>query len=444
MRIKLSRRLDPKELIQCFSSEVALFSDAPIHALTTDSREVQPGDLFIALEGAHASGQDYILSARARGASAVVKKNGLSVLHRLAEQKRARFRGISVAVTGSVGKTTTKEFLRALLSVKYRVSANRGNYNNELGVPLTLLSAPEDSEVLITELGMRALGEIRSLSKLVMPHYAAITAIGQSHLSRMGSIYNIRKAKFEITEGLSPNGTLFLGAGVLPLSEESHAYQTVSLSLSYDAPPSVYGIRIAENGSFFHMHTEKSEMRDLFIPTYGAHMAKNAALAVRIAEEMGLTEEEIRRGLLAFQNAGRRSEIRTAKGITVILDCYNSSPESMAAAAELLKSVKGLHPGSRAFALIGDMLELGNDSAALHMAVGQIFGRLPLSGLYVYGEKKEELLSGAHLSGFHGILSDKPYQLRDILVPGDILLVKASRDMEAEKLASDILGGTPL
>ncbi len=444
MRIKLGHPLDARELYTAFPHESAVFTGGTIHAVTTDSREVESGDLFVALNGKHVHGADYIVSARARGAAASIMKNGLSVLYRLAESYRRKQVFLSVAVTGSVGKTSTKELLRALLSMKYRVFASHGNHNNELGVPLTLLSTPSDTEVLITELGMRGRGEIESLSRLVEPDYAVITAIGQSHLSELGTLLNIKKAKFEITSGLREGGSLFLGTGVTPPDEKALPVSVFSLSTSYDTLPAVYGIRMTEGGTYFHLRTDNQEMRELLVPAYGAHMARNAALAALVALEMGLSEDEVRQGLLLFQNVGQRSEIRVLRGITLILDCYNASPESMTAAAELLKGMKGLHPGSRAFALIGDMLELGDDADALHLAVGQIFGRLPLSGLYVYGEKSDCLLAGARLVGFRGILSDKPCLLREVLVPGDILLIKASRGMEAEKLASTILGGVSL
>ena len=444
MRIKLGRPIPTEELRRRFPKDIAVYQNDIAYYLTTDSREVRPGDIFAALPGKNTSGQAYIVSARTLGASAAITGSSLSILSALAESYRNSLAPIVIAVTGSVGKTSTKEFLRSLFSVRYRVSATQENYNNELGVPLTLLSMPENTQVLIAELGMRALGEISYLARLVQPETALITAIGQSHLETLGNLYNIRKAKFEITDGLKEIGTLYLGCGVFPLSEDPilrKKYRTVSLSTSPEMPPAVYAVSCRENETYFSLSAGGRNYEALQIPVLGAHMAKNAALAVLVALQYGLTEEEIRAGLAGFQNASRRSDIRTVKGITLIEDCYNASPESMAAAAELLKNVKGMHPGSRAFALLGDMLELGRDSRALHIAVGQIFGRLPLSGLFVYGDRANDILEGARMTGFSGMMSNIPYKLKDILVPGDILLVKASREMEAEKLAGEILGG---
>ncbi len=440
MRIRLGHPIDTVLLKATYPDAVQLFQRKEAFYLTTDSRKVECGDIFVALEGQRTSGDAYLLAARASGAAAAIRRDGLRILYALAHEHRKRLSLHSIAITGSVGKTSTKELLRSLLSVRYRVHANEGNFNNELGVPLTLLSTPSDTDILITELGMRRRGEIGSLSRLTCPECAVITAIGQSHLESMGSLSAVREAKLEITEGLSTNGDLYLGVGIMP-PPSPHSYTCHTLSQAEGETPSVTDIAVTKNGSEFTLTVKDKSLRSLFIPVQGAHLARNAALAVMVALQYGLREEEIRQGLSRFRNAKSRTDIRRIKGITLIEDCYNASPESMLAAAELLKSMRLLYPESRIFALLGDMLELGEDSTALHIAVGQIFGRLPLSGLYSFGEHAGDILSGAAMTGFSGILSPQPMRLTDILVPGDILLVKASRGMKAEGLTAAILEG---
>lgn len=436
MRIKLGFPLDTKMLSARFPDETMLFSEKAVTHLTTDSRETVSGDIFVALDGKNDSGTRFIGDAREKGASLAIFKDARSILLRLANEARRRLSGRVIAVTGSVGKTTTKDLLSAILSVRGKVFATHLNENNELGVALTVLSAPRDTDFLIVEMGMRHRGEIASLSKAVLPDDALITAVGQSHIETLGSISEVRRAKYEILCGLKPEGSLFTGISATPPEETILPKKTVSLSKH--TPPFVYGIAPTDTGTVFSVALCDKKVEDLFISAYGRHTARNAALASLLALSYGFTEEELREGLSRYRGSTLRTEIQEKNGVLLLLDCYNASPESMAAAAETVKDFMIRDAKKRYFALLGDMNELGKDASALHIAVGEIFGRLSLSGIFAFGSHRSELLAGAKMTGFTGILSDDLTLLSKTLQKGDFLLVKASRSLGGERIAEQL------
>ena len=437
MRIKLGFPLDTKILAQRFPEETLLFSNGTATHLSTDSREVTKGDIFVALQGKSENGMHFIGDAKEKGASLALFGKTEEMLLSLASEARKRLSGRVIAITGSVGKTTTKDILSAILSVRGRVYATHKNENNELGVPLTVLSAPEDTDFLIIEMGMRHRGEIALLSETVIPTDAVITAIGQSHIETLGSIAEVRRAKYEILSGLMEGGSLFTGISVTPPPSQQLPKKTVSLSKH--TPPFVYAIRSTENGVSFSLDLGDRRIEDLSLAAYGRHMARNAALASLVALSYGFTDGELRQGLFRYEGSPLRTEFREKNGVLLLLDCYNASPESMAAAAETLRDLAANDSKRRIFALIGDMNELGKDSAALHIAVGEIFGRLSISGIFSFGTHRKEFLAGANMAGFRGILSDDLALLSKTLQKGDLLLVKASRSLGAERIAEQLL-----
>ena len=436
MRIKLGFPLDTKMLSERFPNETLLFSTTTATHLTTDSRETVTGDIFVALDGKSDSGTRFIGDARNNGASLALFGNARSTLLTLAKEARKKLKGRVIAVTGSVGKTTTKDLLSAILSVRGKVFATHQNENNELGVPLTVLSAPKDTDFLIVEMGMRHSGEIASLSKAVLPDDALITAVGQSHIETLGSISEVRRAKYEILCGLKPEGSLFTGISATPPEETILPKKTVSLSKH--TPPFVYGIAPTDTGTLFSIALCDRNIENLFISAYGRHTARNAALASLLALSYGLTEAELREGLSRYRGSALRTEIQEKNGVFLLMDCYNASPESMAAAAETVKDFIVRNSAKRFFALLGDMNELGKDASALHIAVGEIFGRLTLTGIFAFGSHRNELLSGAKMTGFAGILSDDLALLSKTLQKGDFLLVKASRSLGGERMAEQL------
>lgn len=436
MRIKLGFPLDTRLLSERFSDSSLLFSSITATHLSTDSRETETGDIFVAINGKSDSGMRYIGDAEGRGASLALFGNTEAILLSLAKEARKRLSARVIAVTGSVGKTTTKDLLSAILSVKGKVFATNKNENNELGVPLTVLSAPQDTDFLIVEMGMRHRGEIALLSKSLLPDEAVITAIGQSHIETLGSIAEVRRAKYEILCGLKDGGRLFTGISVTPPPDLPLPKGTVSLSKH--TPPFLYDVRSTETGVCFSLALPDRRIEGLSVSAYGRHTARNAALASLLALSYGFTDEELREGLSCYSGSPLRNEIREKNGIFLLLDCYNASPESMAAAAETLKDFAVKAPARRLFALLGDMNELGKDSPALHIAVGEIFGRLSIAGIFAFGTHKSELLEGAKMAGFRGLLSDDLALLSKTLQKGDLLLVKASRSLGGERVAEQL------
>ena len=436
MRIKLGFPLDTKRLSEAFPENSLLFTDTLATHLSTDSREIKKDDLFIAINGRSDNGMHYVGDAERNGASLALFGDTEAILLSLASEARIQLSARVVAVTGSVGKTTTKDLLSAILSTKGKVFATNKNENNELGVPLTVLAAPKDTDFLIVEMGMRHRGEIALLSKAVMPDDALITAIGQSHIETLGSIAEVRRAKYEILCGLKEGGGLFTGISVTPPA--SLPLPKNSVSLSKHIPPLLKDVRTTETGVSFSLVLQNRCIEDLSVSAYGRHTARNAALASLLALSYGFTDEELREGLSRYKGSPLRNELQEKNGILLLLDCYNASPESMAAAAETLRDLATKDPTRRIFALLGDMNELGKDASALHLAVGEIFGRLPIAGIFAFGTHRGELLSGADMAGFRGMLSDDLAILPTVMQKGDLLLVKASRSLGGEQIAEKL------
>lgn len=433
MRIKLARTMSTVECKKRFGDDVEIYRNAHVSYLSTDTRELKEDDLFVALTGKERNGADFLHEARTCGASAAIARNGLSHLTAWARAYKKEVAPKTVAVTGSVGKSCVKEMLRSLLSERFSVHTSDGNYNTEIGILLTVLAMPEGCEILIAEMGARSAGDIRTLSTLLSPDVGIITAIGRAHVGMLGGIENVKKVKFEITDGMDRNGKLFLGVGVEPPQNMLFPEDFVN-RLSDDPRESfaVYAVRSEPQRTCFTVKTEGDLYKDAMIRASGKHMAHNAALAIAAARHLGLSREEILRRLDVFRPLPLRGETEEICGVTLIKDYYNASPESMHAAAELLRVFRGNRPGVRAYAMLGDMLELGDYSEEMHREVGAVFGRLPIDGIFAFGQYKATLLDAAAKQQFAGILSDDPEELASRLLPGDILLVKASRGMHAE------------
>ena len=242
MRIKLARPLTPDECRARFGNDVTIYREVPALYLTTDTREVEENDIFVALTGEKENGANFLSEAVLRGAAHAITANGLSHLTRWARQYKEEVAPKTIAVTGSVGKSSVKEMLRALLSGHFLIHVSEGNYNTEIGILLTVLSMPEQCEILVAEAGARHMGDIAVLSRFLMPDIGIITAIGHAHIGMFGSIDNVRKAKFEIAEGMGVQSTLFLGIGVEPSQSMHLSCEIKRLSKNAEDAFSVYAI----------------------------------------------------------------------------------------------------------------------------------------------------------------------------------------------------------
>ncbi len=436
-----------------------------ITSITTDSREVLDGDLFIALRGERFDANLFLSDVFAKGAAVALGCGPLpddckGALLKVQDATRAlaalsvyyakKIPHKTVAVTGSVGKTTTKELLAAVLSAKYRVHATSGNLNNQLGLPLTVLSMPADTEILITEMGMSDRGEIEYLSRIAKPDAAIITNVGSSHLERLGSRENIGRAKMEITAGMSQNALLLLhGDDKILRTYASHPLHPEYISLNANSDSDVIATNIVEyaDSSVFDARLTSRTLRNCRLCIPGRHTVSAALFALAVGDYFGMNTEELQNGLSLCNPERMHQRIINKKGITVIDDCYNAAPESMRAALKIL-SLQKEDKGGRAVALLGDMKELGAQSAALHETVGQMTAEYGVDFLIAYGDAALDIAKGAQTAGMDEkrIFTcekndiDKAVRiLQSILKENDVFLVKASRSMRAENVLNAFL-----
>lgn len=465
MRIELAYPMSAKDIAAAIGAQINVpsKSDTLISALTTDSREIREGDCFIALCGERFDGNAYLGEAYAKGCVAAIGRGALPksceqclflstpnttvALGRLASYYASLFPHKTIGVTGSVGKTTTKEFLYATLKDSFRVHKTSGNLNNELGLPYTVLSAPKGTEILILEMGMSGLREIALLSEIAKPDIGIITTIGTSHLEHLGTRENICKAKMEITEGMRNNALLLLsGDEPLLLNERTHPLAPRYISVLGQGDYRSEHIVTTASETCFDAVIGDHRIKDLRIPMAGTHAVHAALFAVAVALELGLSDDAVRTGIQGYAPSGMRQNARDitvcGKRIHLIEDCYNAAPESMRAAL----SVCALHAkenGGRAVCLLGDMKELGESSEHFHYEIGNAAHRAGISLLFTYGNLAAFIAKGAIASGtgkdltlsFDGSSAEEAAkEIAAALKDGDTLLVKASRAMRAEEV----------
>ena len=356
-----------------FLSEIArvtggtlIGADRAVHTVTTDSRSAEPGSMFIAIKGERFDGHEYILPALEAGAScvlcrrlpeglpagtgAVLVPDTVRALGEIARQRKREVAPFTVAVTGSTGKTTTKEFIYAVLGQSGKTHKTEGNFNNEIGMPMTMLRLEEGCDYLVLEMGMSARGEIAALSRIAEPDMAVITNVGDSHIETLGSREAIRDAKLEVRTALAPGGKLILN-GDQPLLAGIPDGVYVSAARP-EADYYISHITDHETCTTFDLSHAGHTVRDLSIPVIGSHNVFDAALAYAVGCEIGMTEEQIRAGLNNFKNTGMRQEIFRVKGVSVIEDCYNAAPASMSAALSVLAMIARREHG-RSIAVLG-------------------------------------------------------------------------------------------
>jgi len=445
--------------------------------IAIDSRRTAPSSLFAAIRGerhdAHAFLPEVVASGcrgllveadkipdlpinewRERGVFAAAVPDGVRALGDLAGYRRRRWGKSVAAITGSNGKTTTRRMTADVMSRGFDTLATRGNFNNLIGLPLTLLSLTPSHEWAVVELGMNAPGEIRRLAEIARPDIGVITNIGPAHLEGLGSaaglsatMENILAAKAELLDGLAPGGTAVLNADDPRLSR---------LAGEIDRPCVLFGmadasgdraavrardISLTETGIRFMLEIAGENVQTT-LAAPGDFMISNALAAAAVGHLAGLAPEEIAAGLSAFRPVrGRMNIRRTEGGITVIDDTYNANPGSMTAALATLKRLKGT---ARGFFVSGDMYELGAYAESLHRELGQTAAGSDLSGLFAAGRLAPDVIAGALDAGmdptavFSGGRDDIREKLKDILKPGDWVLVKGSRAMKMECISQDI------
>ena len=434
-------------------------STQDITDVTSDSRSTQPGSLFVALKGTRVDGHDFadiavrngataVLATRPIGVPAIVVDDVLQALGQLARFHLDRLLDITViAVTGSVGKTTTKDLVAQLLSASGPTVAPPGSFNNELGLPLTVLSADGDTRYLVLEMGARAEGHISYLCRVAPPMIGVELMVGAAHIGEFGSHESIVRAKGELVAALPPAGVAVLNADdddVMSMAGRTSA-RVITFGTAPTAEVRAENVVVdSRDRAKFDLVTPEGRA-PVTMRLSGAHLVPNALAAAAVAHRVGQRTPEIAAALshATLRSRWRMEVIETPDGVTIVNDAYNASPESMRAA---LQSLNQMATGRRAWAVLGEMRELGNESAREHDAVGRLVARLDVQHLVVVGNGARPMLSGAQLESsgrteaiFVPDVEAAAELLNRQLESGDVVLVKASRAVGLERLVEELV-----
>ncbi|HVX12647.1 MAG TPA: UDP-N-acetylmuramoyl-tripeptide--D-alanyl-D-alanine ligase [Pirellulales bacterium] len=424
---------------------------APLARVVIDSREVVPGDVFWALPGKRANGSEFAGDAFARGAIGMVSESSLvsppagcwalavddaqQALWQVAAEQRRRFGGRVIGVTGSVGKTTTRDMIHTVLRSRYRGQASQRNYNNHIGVPLSMLAWAPDDDYAVVELAASAAGEIAALAELAQPHCGVMTRIGEAHLGGFGGREQLAKAKGELLLALPRDGVAILNGDdeVLRRLARRMAVKPVWFGKQADCDVVATDVRSAAGRLSLTVDGEA-----FVVPVWGRHHLTSVLAAVAVGKEWGLSLGEMSAALDDFQPPPMRCQVIEINGTKVINDCYNASPTSMRAALDLLREFDA--PGQR-IVVCGDMRELGDEEARCHRELGdEVVTRCGADRLVACGARAEEVVSAARRSGMAServLACDDPLdavpRLREWMHAGDVMLVKGSRALAMER-----------
>lgn len=420
--------------------------------ICTDTRTVHPGNLFIALTGERFDGHEFLKQALEKGAAgvviskktaempagavAVVVDNTLKALQDIAHFHRSRFSIPVIAITGSNGKTTTKDLTAAILESKLSVLKTEANFNNEIGLPRTLLNLTKEHQVAVVEMGMRGPGEIAELAGIAKPTAGIVTNVGETHIELLGSLANIAAAKAELVEAVPSQGFVVLNADNAYVKAMSGKAAGKVIFYGIEHPADIQAVQIQVEG----LHTTfmcrcYGAAFPLKLPMIGMHNVYNTLAAVAAAWELGLSAQDIQAGLDRFQPSSMRQQIERVGEYIVINDAYNASPLSMAGAIATLQQVAA----GRSIAVLGDMLELGDVAIEAHHRIGQTAGQCGVDAVVTVGALAEHIVIAAREAGIKEAVACQSHEdaaaaLRRILQPGDTILLKGSRGMKMEKI----------
>ena len=436
--------------------------------VSTDTRSISPGDLFIPLAGENYDAHDFIGEALEKGAAGVLTSrdltpeqipgkpaciikvgNTLTALQQLAAYNRRQFRLPVVGITGSNGKTTTKDMIAAVLSQKFKTLKTQGNLNNQIGLPLTILKLDETYQAMVVEMGMSSLGEIHRLAATAKPDIGVITTIGESHLEMLGSMENIAQAKGELLDHLSPQGLAVLNGDDPRIRKIRNRFPGRAVFYGLGDANHIQAKEVVPTaeGMIFKagLHFPGRESTEILIhlPVMGRHNVLNSLAAIAVGWELGLPAEAIKKGLEGLVLTGMRLEIIESQGLKIINDAYNASPASMKAALKTLKDISGKR---RTIAVLGNMFELGQREREGHMEVGQAAAELGIDCMVTVGQLAGLAAAEAEKAGMKaGAIfkcTDTPEavdRLKALVGEGDVILVKGSRGMRMEEIISGLL-----
>lgn len=430
----------------------------PVGRIVTDSRQVKPGDVFWALVGKNHNGADFACEAYSRGAEGVVLagrgvepwagcwslevEDASWALWQLATVVRHRFAGRVIAVTGSVGKTTTRQMIHTILGSRFRGTASPRNFNNHLGLPLSMLNWREDDDYAVVELGASRRGEIAALAELCDPHIGVVTRIAEAHLHEFGSRQAIAAAKRELLLALPPDGTAILGddESVRRLAADCPC-QTVCVGRDSGCDLFATHTRVEQGSLSFRV-----DRQDFHVPVWGRHHLSAALAAIAVGQTMNMTLAEISVALSEFQPVAHRCQIVESAGKTIIDDTYNACPSAMRAALELLRDFDS---AGRRVVVCGDMKELGPESSQWHRQIGdEVVTVCGADLLIACGQYARDVVTGARDAGMplgRAVACTSPRDavpvLRDQLAYGDVVLVKGSRALTMERVVDALVAG---
>jgi UDP-N-acetylmuramoyl-tripeptide--D-alanyl-D-alanine ligase len=443
-------------------SQIAQFAGASLESgagtvvvnkISTDSRTIKPGELFVALHGENFDAHKFVeAAARSGAAGALVHRNwegdvprnfalirAIDTLHayqQIAATYRQSLTLKVLAITGSNGKTSTKDFAASVLARKFRVTKTEGNFNNHVGLPRTILEATSEDQVAVWEIGMNHPGEIGELSKIAAPDAAIITNIGVAHLEFMGSREAIAKEKGALAEAVGPQGTVILNADD-PFSNgiATRTGAKVIFAGTTDGSMRAIEIRQSADGSEFTI-LEGAHRCRAQLPVAGLHMVQNALLAVAAGRAFGLSIEESAAGLATAPLTKARLQIKEIAGVQFLDDSYNANPDSMKAA---LRTLLELDTDGKRIAVLGEMRELGRESERGHREVGETAATLDVDQLITIGDVAEFIAQGARAAGLKRISSVRSAReaaelLGEVAGPGDLVLIKGSRAARTEEV----------
>ena len=424
-----------------------------ITGVVRDNREVKKGNLFVCFPGAKVDGHDFAQKAFEAGASACLAQRELAdaagpyilvedtftALKALAKYYRSLFTIPVIGVTGSVGKTTAKEMTAAALSSKLNVLKTSANLNNEIGVPLTLLSITEEHEAAVVEMGISDFGEMARLADMVRPDICIMTTIGFCHLEALGDLDGVLRAKSEVFEFMNENGVAIVNGDDEKLSAFDLGVRKITFGYGEQNIWQAENVRTdGTNGVLCDIKYPEGAF-SAYIPAFGSHMVLGALPAAIAAKLLGLTDDEIERGLLKYAPVGGRANIQDTGFIRIINDCYNANPNSMAASLASLSEVEG-----RKVAILGDMKELGATSRDLHRSIGVLAGQYEIDSVICLGAEAEFIYKGFISGGFeteawHFPMKDAMFSvLPSLIKKGDTVLVKASHSMGFDEVVEEL------
>ena len=452
-----------KDIIEiCNGKLVAGDENIVCNNFSKDTRTMEKDDVYVGIKGENFDGNTLYKEALEKGAKACILQgievdenvineysdraiimvdDTIKAIQKIASYKRDLYNIPVIAITGSVGKTSTKDIIASVVGEQFKTLKTQGNLNNHIGVPLTILGL-KDHEAMVVEMGMNNLGEISVLSKIAKPNIAVITNVGTSHIGNLGSRENILKAKLEILDGLKDDGVLIINNDNDMLNgwynKHLNNVKVVTYGIENPSDYMASDIILEENGSKFSVNIE-GNAEEMYVPVGGQHFVYNALSAIAVAKEIGIPDNKIKEGIEKFELTKSRMElIKLENDVTIINDCYNANYDSMKAAIEYLAKTTA----NRKIAILGDMLELGEFSNDLHQKVGEEVAKNKIDVLITVGEMGRVISNTASNFGIESYQLNSNVEavdkVKEIIKSGDIVLVKASNGMKFKEIVEGL------